>query len=138
MAWSRSSSSLLVPPRSTTSSGSKALFPLPSDRLLLWILRGCAALAGAIVVLIVLFLVLGSAGVLAFFTDASWHPAEGLYNLTAMLWGTLFAMTGSVLVATPLGILSAVFGHYYAPPSVARLYRRLIELLAGIPSVVYG
>jgi phosphate transport system permease protein len=47
-------------------------------------------------------------------------------------------MVGSVLIATPLGILSAVFCHYYAPPAVARPYRRLIELLAGIPSVVYG
>jgi phosphate transport system permease protein len=47
-------------------------------------------------------------------------------------------MAGSVLVATPLGILSAVFCHYYAPPAIAGLYRRLIELLAGIPSVVYG
>ncbi len=94
--------------------------------------------------LIVVFLlaeslpVLRHAGLAAFFTDHSWNPSEGLYNLTPMLWGTLFAMTGSVLVATPLGVLSAVFCHYYAPPTVARLYRRLIELLAGIPSVVYG
>lgn len=116
----------------------------PTDRLLLWVLRGVAALAGAIVVLIVIFLIvealpaLRHVGVARFFTDPSWHPADGLYNLTPMLWGTLFAMAGSVLVATPLGILSAVFCHYYAPPSMARPYRRLIELLAGIPSVVYG
>jgi phosphate transport system permease protein len=82
--------------------------------------------------------VLRSIGVVRFFTDSSWHPAEGLYNLTPMLWGTLFAMTGSVLIATPLGILSAIFCHFYAPPTVAGFYRRLIELLAGIPSVVYG
>ncbi|HWV45301.1 MAG TPA: phosphate ABC transporter permease subunit PstC, partial [Nitrospira sp.] len=55
-----------------------------------------------------------------------------------ILWGTLFAMTGSVLIATPLGILSAVFCHYYAPLALALPYRRMIELLAGIPSVVYG
>lgn len=55
-----------------------------------------------------------------------------------MLWGTLFATIGSVLVATPLGILSAIFCQYYAPARIAYLYRRLIELLAGIPSVVYG
>jgi phosphate transport system permease protein len=55
-----------------------------------------------------------------------------------MLSGTIIAMAGSVFVATPLGILSAVFCHYYAPPKLAQLYRRLIELLAGIPSVVYG
>jgi len=55
-----------------------------------------------------------------------------------MLWGTLFVTAGSVLIAAPLGIGSAIFCHYYAPPMIAALYRRLIELLAGIPSVVYG
>lgn len=120
------------------------MFRSASDRLLLWTLRGCAALAGAVLLLIVAFLVAESVpvlrrvGMMPFFTDASWHPAERLYNFVPMLWGTLFAMTGAVLVATPLGLLSAVFCHYYAPPFVARLYRRLIELLAGIPSVVYG
>jgi phosphate transport system permease protein len=120
-----------------------------SDRLLVWLLRGCAAAAGAIVLLIVVFLVLESlpalrhVGLARFFTDPSWHPAahdpaERFYNLTPMLWGTLFAMTGAVLVATPLGVMSAIFCHYYAPPVLARPYRRLIELLAGIPSVVYG
>lgn len=115
-----------------------------ADRLLVWILRGSATLASAIVVLIALFLVLESlpilekVGLARFFSDPSWHPAEGFYNLTPMLWGTLFAMAGSVILATPLGVLSAVFCHYYAPAALAKPYRRLIELLAGIPSVVYG
>ena len=127
-----------------TSSGSNTLSRRPTDRLLLWLLRGAAAVAGAIVLLIVAFLVLEAlpvlahVGVMRFFTDPSWHPAEGFYNLTPMLWGTLCAMLGAVLVATPVGILSAVFCHYYAPTPVARLYRNLIELLAGIPSVVFG
>jgi phosphate transport system permease protein len=116
----------------------------PTDRFLLWLLRGVAGIAGAIVLLILAFLimealpVLRHVGIARFFTDPSWHPAEGFYNLTPMLWGTLFAMVGSVLIATPLGVLSAVFCRYYAPPAVARPYRKLIELLAGIPSVVYG
>lgn len=115
-----------------------------TDDLLCWLLRGTAAVAGTIVTLIVVFLivealpVLKHVGLARFFTDPSWHPADGLYNLTPMLWGTLFTMAGSVLIATPLGILSAVFCHYYAPLALARFYRRLIELLAGIPSVVYG
>lgn len=115
-----------------------------SDNFLVWALRVCAVLAGAIVLLIAVFLVLESVPVLRrvgltrFFTDSSWHPAEDLYKLTPMLWGTLFAMAGSVLIATPLGILSAIFCNYYAPPTLASFYRRLIELLAGIPSVVYG
>lgn len=97
-----------------------------------------------IVVLIVLFLLLESlpalrkVGLSRFFSDASWHPTEGLYNLSPMLAGTLLVTLGAVLLAAPLGIASAVFCHYYAPPFMARCYRRLLELLAGIPSVVYG
>jgi phosphate transport system permease protein len=127
-----------------TSSNSNISFRWPIDDFLRWFLRGIAAIAGTIVLLIVAFLfmealpVLRHVGLIRFFTDPSWHPAEGFYNLTPMLWGTLFAMAGSVLIATPLGILSAVFCHYYAPLALARPYRRLIELLAGIPSVVYG
>lgn len=115
-----------------------------ADRALVWILRGLAAVAGAIAVLIVVFLVLESApvlrsvGLLRFVSDESWHPASGLYGLTPMLWGTLFATAGAVLVATPLGILSAAFSRWYAPPAIRVVYRRMIEVLAGIPSVVYG
>ncbi len=127
-----------------TSLNSNTLSRWSTDELLCWILRGTATIVGTIVLLIVVFLILEALpalhhlGLLRFFTDPSWHPAEGLYNLTPMLWGTLFAMTGSVLIATPVGILSAVFCHYYAPLALARPYRCLIELLAGIPSVVYG
>jgi len=115
-----------------------------ADAALVWGLRGAALVTGAIAILIAVFLVLESLPVLRavgigrFFSDPDWRPADGLYNLVPMLWGTVFAMTGAVLVATPLGILSAVFCHDYAPPRVATVYRRMIELLAGIPSVVYG
>ena len=115
-----------------------------SDALLSWALRLCAAVAALIVALIAAFLVLEAlpalrtVGLLRLATDASWHPTQDLYNQLPMLWGTLFATAGAVLLATPLGIAAAVFCHDYAPPWLARIYRRLIELLAGIPSVVYG
>jgi phosphate transport system permease protein len=115
-----------------------------SDALLVLALRGAACVAGAITLLISAFLVLEAwhalrdVGLARFFGDDEWHPTEHLYGLTPMLWDTLIATAGAVLVATPLGVLSAVFCQYYAPPRVAVVYRRLIELLAGIPSVVYG
>ncbi|GAA6615632.1 phosphate ABC transporter permease subunit PstC [Scytonema sp. NUACC26] len=123
---------------------SKTLLSFPNDLWLVWILRFLTAIAGAIALLIIVFLILESLPVLnhigltRFFTDSSWNPTAGLYNLSPMLLGTLLAMICSVLIATPIGILSAVFCQFYAPRAVAKLYRRLIELLAGIPSVVYG
>ena len=115
-----------------------------NETLLLWLLRGLALISGAIILLILFFLIweaiplFQQVGLSRFFTDPSWHPASNEFNLTPMLAGTLLVTAASVLIATPLGILSAVFCHYYTPPAIAQLYRRLIELLAGIPSVVYG
>ena len=128
----------------TTSSGVNTLSRSRSDRILLWSLRGAAAIAGAIVLFIVSFVAwealpaLRNIGVLRFATDASWHPTEGQYNLLPMLMGTMLVTCGAIIIATPLGILSAIFCTHYAPPLLATPYRRLIELLAGIPSVVYG
>ena len=114
------------------------------DFFLFQTLRGLAGIAGTIVVFIFVFLIIESfpaiseIGIFPFFTDPSWHPTEELYNLIPMLLGTLLATTGAVLLATPLGVLSALFCQYYAPTAVAGVYRKFIELLAGIPSVVYG
>ncbi len=119
-----------------------------SDILLSWMLRASAGLAGGIVLLIIAFLVIESlpalrdVGVTRFFNDRSWHPDEdvaaGRFNLTPMLVGTLASTAGAVLLATPLGIASAMFCTFYAPRRVGAAYRRVIQLLAGIPSVVFG
>jgi phosphate transport system permease protein len=115
-----------------------------TDQQLVLILRGCALVAAAILLLILLFLlreswpVLRHTEVTRFATDASWHPSAGLYLLTPMLSATFYSTLGALLLAAPLGMASALFVRYYAPSILAAIYRRLIELLAGIPSVVYG
>ena len=124
------------------------MFRWSSDRLLIAGLRGCAALSAGIVLVIAAFVLLESlpalrtVGLTRFFTDPSWHPAggevAGRFNLVPMLVGSVLATGGAVLLATPLGLASALFCRFYAPAAVGLLYRRLIELLAGIPSVVYG
>jgi phosphate transport system permease protein len=116
--------------------------------LLIGSVRVAAGLAGAVVLVIFAFLVLESlpalraVGLARFFTDPSWYPTlrtgEPRFGLTPMLAGTLCVTAGAVLLAAPLGVLSALFCHFYAPPSLAWAYRRVLELLAGIPSVVFG
>ncbi len=115
-----------------------------TDTWLRRLLCATAMIAALIMVLIILFLMLESWPALQhiapqrFFTDDAWHPLEDQYNLLPMVAGTLYACSGALLLAIPLGIASALFMVYYASPAVAMLYRRLIELLAGIPSVVFG
>lgn len=114
------------------------------DRILIWIYRGFAFVSGITALVIFTFLLLESVaaldllGINRFFIDPSWNPTEDKYGMGPMIWGTVFVMTGAIIIATPLGILSAIFINYYAPNPLSILYRRLLELLAGIPSVVYG
>ncbi len=117
---------------------------LNSDKILLWVLRGTGLISGILVLLILLFLlresfpIFRSYGVTAFFNDERWQPTAGQFNILPMILGTLWTTVGAIAVALPLGILSAIFCQFYAPKFLANLYRRLLELLAGIPSVVYG
>ncbi|WP_241735277.1 phosphate ABC transporter permease subunit PstC [Cyanobacterium stanieri] len=118
--------------------------PSHGDLLWRWLLTIIAMITGIIVVVITVFLfseastVLQEVGWGAFFLDPSWHPQEQFFNLIPMLLGTLSVTVGAVFLAIPLGVASAIFTQYYAPRGVAYVYRQLIELLAGIPSVVYG
>jgi phosphate transport system permease protein len=124
------------------------LYRSRSDAILLAALRACALLSGTIVILIVLFLLIESwpalsrIGLLRFASDTSWFPStdveRGEFNLLPMMVATLLATLGAVLLATPLGIGSAIFVNFYAPRPLSFLYRKILELLAGIPSVVYG
>ncbi|MDZ4099617.1 MAG: phosphate ABC transporter permease subunit PstC [Methylophilaceae bacterium] len=115
-----------------------------TDTWLRSVLILAALVAGGILLLIVLFLlheswpVLQRVGVVRFFNDPGWHPLEGMFNLTPMLAATAAASAGAILVAGPLGVASAVFSRFYAPPFLAALFRRMVALLAGIPSVVFG
>lgn len=107
-------------------------------------LRAGAMVAALVMLLILMFLLLESWPALMqlsltrFVSDASWHPLEGAYNMLPMLLGTLLASMGALLLAVPLGMASALFIAFYAQPHLATLYKRLIELLTGIPSVVFG
>lgn len=115
-----------------------------TDKLLMGILRAGALMAALVMLLILIFLMheswpaLSTLSIGRFMTDTSWHPLEGAYNLMPMLSGTLLASAGALLLAVPLGLASAIFIVFYAPPYPAAIYKRLIELLSGIPSVVFG
>ena len=115
-----------------------------ADAVLSWTVRGAAVLSAAVVVLIALFLffeafpVLRSGGFGRFLTDDTWRPSEDLFRALPMVAGTAVVAGGALLLAVPLGVLSAVFAVHYAPPRMGRAYRGLLALMAGIPSVVYG
>lgn len=67
-----------------------------------------------------------------------WSTSQDIYSLAPMVWGTLVTTLIAMLVAGPLGIAGAIFISEMAPPSVRETVKPAVEVLAGIPSIVYG
>ena len=67
-----------------------------------------------------------------------WYPTEGHYGLWPLISGSLIVTFGSVLIAVPLGLLTAIYLGEFAPQWQREILKPLIEILAGIPSIVLG
>uniref|UniRef100_A0A7V3VT81 Phosphate transport system permease protein n=1 Tax=candidate division WOR-3 bacterium TaxID=2052148 RepID=A0A7V3VT81_UNCW3 len=72
------------------------------------------------------------------FFSTHWAPTKGHFGIVSMIIGSLFVTLGALIVGVPLGLACAVFLAEFSPPTIQKVLKPIIELLAGIPSVVYG
>ncbi len=77
-------------------------------------------------------------GLRDFLFSSEWLPAEGKFGILPMIAGSLWVTVGAMIVGVPLGLSGAVFLAEFIPGWAMRIIKPTIELLAGIPSVVYG
>ncbi len=77
-------------------------------------------------------------GPIKFIAGMRWKPLEGLYGILPMILGSIYVTAGAIIIGVPLGILAAVFMTHFCPKPIYSLLKPAIELLAGIPSIVYG
>jgi phosphate transport system permease protein len=82
----------------------------------------------------------GDVGIVEFFTGSEWAPlfADPSYGVWPLVWGTLQITLISLLVAVPLGLGAAVYLSEYARPRVRKTVKPILEVLAGIPTIVFG
>ena len=104
----------------------------------------CALASIAAVVLICLFLfangipAMKEIGLLIFLTGAKWKPGNDIYGILPMILGSIYITAGAVVIGVPVGLLTAIFMAFYCPKKLYGLLKPCTELLAGIPSIVYG
>lgn len=117
------------------------------DRIVEVFLGAAAMLAGGIVLLIIGFLFYGASPVLqsgefpSLFTDREWQPTsdrDPQFGIVPMLVGSVLVTVLAGSIAVPLGVAGAVFHQFYLPSLFKKWNRRALELLAGVPSVVFG
>ena len=121
-----------------------------STRALEWIIERllflCAALsvlttAGIILVLAVeTFEFLREVSVVEFLTGTEWTPlfANQRFGVLPLVAGTMLVSAIAMLVALPMGLLAAIYLSEYCPSGVRRVVKPVLEILAGVPTVVYG
>ncbi|MDO5369454.1 phosphate ABC transporter permease subunit PstC [Paracoccus sp. (in: a-proteobacteria)] len=117
------------------------------EQIVRGILITCSLIAIATTVGIVLSLVFESARFFQmypwqdFFFGTEWTPSFGggsRLGMLPLLWGTLYISFIALLVAVPVGLFAAIYMSEYATPRVRSFVKPLIEVLAGIPTIVYG
>ncbi len=114
------------------------------DQSIALLLSVLALLCGLLLLLVLGFLlneawpVLIDNGWQEFLGNEGWYPSEGLFGISPMILASLAMTLGAIVLALPLGLASAIFLVFYAPPFIAQIYQLMLNLLAGIPSVVYG
>ena len=67
-----------------------------------------------------------------------WRPTQGKYGIFSMIVGSVYVTAGAILLGVPLGLVCAVFMARFCPKWLYGIIKPLIELMAGIPSIVYG
>jgi phosphate transport system permease protein len=73
-----------------------------------------------------------------FLTSTRWAPPQGDFGVLPLVYGTLMATVIAIAVALPVGLLTAIYLSEYAPTSLRRWLKPALEILAGVPTVVYG
>ena len=77
-------------------------------------------------------------GVIQFLFGKVWRPGNGDFGILPMIVGSLYVTAGAIIIGVPIGILTAVFLARFCPEKIYPIVKAGIELMAGIPSVVYG
>lgn len=111
--------------------------------MLRWWLSASALLSAMTVVLVLGFLLQSSWPLmqqqgLTFMVGTEWYPFEALYGVLPALVGTLWSVSLALLIALPCGVAAAILCAELLPPRLRGAVRFGMELMAGIPSVVYG
>ena len=110
------------------------------------IFLGCASLSVISLLLIIGFVffkgsapfVSGEYGVIDFLFGTEWVPSEGQFGIFPMIVASIFATIGALILGVPVGLFTAIFLAEIAPKKIAKIISPAIQLLAGIPSVLYG
>lgn len=115
-----------------------------SETAMKYVFMASATVSIIAVVVICLFLfskgfpTIAEIGVFEFLGGTTWKPLEGHFGIFPMIVGSIYVTAGAIILGVPIGILCAVFMARLCPKRLYKILKPAVDLLAGIPSIVYG
>ena len=107
-----------------------------------FLIAACVSVLAVALICIFLFAnglpAIAKIGPIKFLTGIKWKPMNEIFGIFPMIVGSIYVTAGAILVGVPIGILCAVFMARFCPKKIYRSLKPAIELMAGIPSIVYG
>ena len=104
----------------------------------------CGLIAVAFVLLISIYLIIAGipaireVGLVDFLFGDTWNAGTNEFGILPFILTSVYGTAGAVVIGVPIGIMTALYLSKVAPPRIAKLVNTAVELLAGIPSVIYG
>lgn len=109
---------------------------------IVFLLTACVSIAAVILICMFLFAngvpAISKIGVFNFLLGTRWKPANNIYGILPMIIGSIYVTAGALVIGVPIGILTAVFMARFCPKWLYKVMKAAVNLMAGIPSVVYG
>lgn len=81
---------------------------------------------------------IGKIGVSDFLLGTEWRPSSDQYGIFPMIIGSIYVTVGAILIGVPIGLFCAVYLAYFCPEKIYKFIKPVVNLMAGIPSIVYG
>ena len=108
----------------------------------LFLVAACASVLAVGLICVFLFAngipAMGKIGLFDFLLGTKWKPGNDIYGILPMILGSIYVTAGAVVLGVPIGILMAIFMARFCPPRLYKILKPVVDLLAGIPSIVYG
>lgn len=109
---------------------------------LLFLLAACISILAVALICFFLFAngipAIGEIGIGEFLLGRIWRPMNNEFGIFPMIIGSIYVTAGAIIVGVPIGLLCAVFMARFCPKRLYKILKPAIDLLAGIPSIVYG
>ncbi|MBS6397627.1 MAG: phosphate ABC transporter permease subunit PstC [Clostridiales bacterium] len=108
----------------------------------IFLCAACASILAVALICVFLFAngipAIAKIGPLKFLGGMKWKPMNEIFGIFPMIVGSIYVTAGAIIVGVPIGILSAVYMAKFCPKGLYKILKPAIELMAGIPSIVYG